>query len=300
MFGPVPVTEVMRTPAETTAPDATALAAARRLRDADVDSLVVVEDGTVVGIVTESDVLSLVVEGGDVAETPVESVMSAPVHTVDTDATVVAAAEALRERGVEELPVVADGDLAGIVTTAEIADYFPHVRRPLGEAGAGDDETLVRETSRRDLAYEEDDWEFEYVGHEDAVDVGDVVRFSKPLDDAEVEAFADASGDTNRLHLDDGYAAGTRFGRRIVHGTLVAGLVSAALARLPGLVIYLSQEVSYLGPVDVGERVSAECTVVEELGRDRYRLATTVTGADDETVVDGEAVVMIDPVPDAA
>jgi 3-hydroxybutyryl-CoA dehydratase len=125
-----------------------------------------------------------------------------------------------------------------------------------------------------------------------------VVRFSKPLDEAEVEAFADASGDTNRLHLDDEYARGTRFGRRIVHGTLVAGVVSAALARLPGLVVYLSQEVSYLGPVDIGDRVTAACEVVEEAGEDRYRLTTTVTDGDDETVVDGEAVVLADPTPE--
>ncbi|PSP52047.1 acyl dehydratase [Halobacteriales archaeon QH_3_68_24] len=298
MIGPPAVSEVMRRAVETVGPDATALEAAERLHERDVGSVVVV-DGGVVGIVTESDIVSLVATGGDPASAAVEAVMSAPVHTVEADETVVAAARALRERGTKKLPVTDGGDLVGIVTTTDLAHFLPHVRWPTGDRGEGDD-GRVRRTERPDTAYEKSDWTFEYVGHEETIDVGDVLRFSKPLAEAEVEAFADASGDTNRLHLDEGYAAGTRFGRPVVHGTLVAGTISAALARLPGLVIYLSQEVSYLGPVDIGDRVTAECEVVEDIGDERYRLSTTVTDGDGETVVDGEAVVLADPIPETA
>jgi len=87
--------------------------------------------------------------------------------------------------------------------------------------------------------------------------VGDHVRFSKTITEADVWAFAAASGDTNQLHLDEDYAAQTRFDGRIVHGTLVSGLISAALARLPGLTIYLSQDLSFQGPVGIGDRVTA-------------------------------------------
>ncbi|MEF8853317.1 MAG: CBS domain-containing protein [Haloarculaceae archaeon] len=297
MIGPPAVSEVMRTAVETVSPDATALEAAERLHERAVGSVLVVDEA-VVGIVTESDVVSLVATGGDPDSTAVEAVMSTPVHTVGEDETVVAAARTLREHGIEKLPVVTDGELAGIVTTTDLAHFLPHVRWPTGDRGAGDDR--VRRSTRPDTAYEKDDWTVESVGPTESIGVGDVVRFSKPLDETEVEAFADASGDTNRLHLDDEYATGTRFGRRIVHGTLVAGTISAALARLPGLVIYLSQEVSYLGPVDVGDRVTAECEVVEDIGNRRYRLSTTVTDGAGETVVDGEAVVLADPVPETA
>ena len=68
---------------------------------------------------------------------------------------------------------------------------------------------------------------------QEVIRVGDRVRFSKTISEDDVRAFAEASGDTNRLHLDDEYAEDTRFGRRIAHGTLVGGLISAALARLP-------------------------------------------------------------------
>jgi acyl dehydratase len=115
-----------------------------------------------------------------------------------------------------------------------------------------------------------------------------------------VEEFADASGDTNRLHLDGGFAEGTRFGRRIARGTLVAGVISAALARLPGLTIYLSQELSYRGPVDIGERVTAHCEVVEQIRDNRFRLATAVDNSDGECVLEGDAVVISDPIPETA
>ena len=298
MLGSLTVADVMNESVETVLPDADALDAVRRLRDLDIGSVVVVENGAVVGIVTEADVVTAVADERDLAALRVADVMSSPVHTVESDAGVVTAAERLRDERVKKLPVCDDGSLAGIVTTTDIANYVPHVQHRAPEYEP-DDERVTR-TERPDTAYDHDDWTFEYVGHEDAIDVGDVVRFSKPLDDEEVRNFADASGDTNRLHLDDEYAAGTRFGRRIVHGTLVVGVVSAALARLPGLIIYLSQEVSYLGPVDVGERVTAECEVVEDIGNERYRLSTAVTDGDGETVVDGEAVVLADPIPETA
>jgi len=298
MIGPPLVSEVMRTDVETLGPDATTLDAAETLHERDIGSVVVLDDG-IVGIVTESDVVSLVATGGDPTGTVVEVVMSAPVHTVDADETVVVAARQLREHGIKKLPVTDDGELVGIVTTTDLAHFLPHVRWPTDERSDGDDDRVHR-SDRPDTAYERDDWSFEYVGHADTIDVGDVLRFTKTLAEDEVENFADASGDTNRLHLDDDYAAGTRFGRRIVHGTLVAGTISAALARLPGLIIYLSQEVSYLGPVDIGDRVTAECEVVEDIGNQRYRLSTTVTDGDGETVVDGEAVVLADPIPETA
>ncbi|PSQ00629.1 acyl dehydratase [Halobacteriales archaeon QS_4_69_31] len=298
MLGPATVSEVMDEAVTTIGPDASVLDAVGRLHGGDIGSVVVVDDGRVVGIVTESDVVAVVADGRDPASCPVGECMSAPVHTVPPDATVVEAARRLRDNRIKKLPVCADGELVGIVTTTDLANYLPHVQHRRPDRN-GDDER-VRQTDREDTAYESDDWSFEYIGHEETIDVGDRVRFSKTLDRAEVEAVADASGDTNRLHLDEAYAEATRFGRRIVHGTLVSGTISAALARLPGLIIYLSQELSYLGPVDIGERVTAECEVVEEVDDARFRLATTVADSDGETVIDGEAVVLADPVPDTA
>lgn len=129
--------------------------------------------------------------------------------------------------------------------------------------------------------------------------VGDRSVFTKPLTDTDVRLFAEASGDTNALHLSDEFAVKTRFGRRIVHGTLVSGTISAALAALPGLTIYLSQDIEFRGPVDIGETVHAICEIDEVLGDDRYEVITRVE-TDDDVVVDGSATVLIDPLPDVA
>ena len=144
------------------------------------------------------------------------------------------------------------------------------------------------------------DWEFERTVDDPAhITVGDVVTFRKTLSDDDVRAFAQISGDTNRLHLDEEFAAKSRFGERIAHGTLVSGLISAALARLPGLTIYLSQDLEFRGPVKIGDTISAKTQIVEDLGNDQYRLETTVRNEDDDTdVINGEAVVLIDDLPE--
>jgi acyl dehydratase/CBS domain-containing protein len=298
MLVPIAVRDVSQAPVETVSPTASARTVARRLRADDGGSLVVCEDGEAVGIVTDRDVTDLVADGNDPGATTVREFMASPVVTTAPEASIESAAERMREHEVTRLPVVEDGDVVGIVTTTDLSNFLPHLVR-MGREQAPD-ESRERTSVRVDTAYAREEWDFEYLGDESAIDVGDTVRFSKPLTDDDVAAFAEASGDTNRLHLEADYAAGTRFGRRIVHGTLVAGVISAALARLPGLIVYLSQDVSYLGPVDVGDRVTAEAEVVEDIGNSRFRLTTTVSTEAEGRVVDGEAVVISDPLPDGA
>lgn len=159
------------------------------------------------------------------------------------------------------------------------------------DAGAGT-------TDGDEVAFGRPGWETERsVDHWEDLGVGDHVRFSKEITDEDVVTFAGVSGDTNRLHLDDEFAAETRFGNRIAHGTLVSGLISAALARLPGLTIYLSQDLEFLKPVDIGDRLTAVVEVVEDVGHGRYRLTTVVEDETGDPVVDGEAVVVVDEPP---
>lgn len=158
----------------------------------------------------------------------------------------------------------------------------------------GDVDTEDRLEPDEDLA----EWETETTVHSrENVGVGDSIRFTKTVTERDVERFAAASGDTNPLHLDEEYAEKTRFKDCIVHGTLVAGLISAALARIPGNTIYLSQDLEFLKPVRIGDRITAEVEIVEDLDDDRYRLTTCVFNGE-ETVIDGEAVVLIDRVHD--
>jgi len=168
---------------------------------------------------------------------------------------------------------------------------FSTASRPTG-TDTGTDERRTGE----DISAGEDrpGWETELTV-EDATElgVGDEVRFTKSVDDADVRRFAAASGDTNPIHLDEAAASETRFGGRIAHGTLVGGLISAALARLPGTVVYLSQDMEFLAPVELDSELTATCRIVEDLGDSQFRL-TTVIESDGETCIDGEAVVLIE------
>lgn len=146
--------------------------------------------------------------------------------------------------------------------------------------------------------YAEADWRFERSVHEpDKIEVGDYVLFTKQIQEDDVQQFARSSGDTNPLHLDNQFASNTRFGQRIVHGTLVSGVISAALARLPGEIIYLSHNTKFLKPVFLGETITAKTEVVEQIGDDRFRLTTFVENEKGERVAEGEDIVLIDELP---
>lgn len=158
-------------------------------------------------------------------------------------------------------------------------------------------ETCIGQSVENRLEPESDlpEWDVELSTPDEAgIGVGDRVQFTKTLSEADVRRFAAASGDTNPVHLDERWAEQTRFEGRIVHGTLASGLISAALSRLPGGVIYLSQDLEFQAPVRIGDRLAAVAEVVEDLGEGRLRLRTTVERPDDDTVViDGEAVILI-------
>lgn len=154
-------------------------------------------------------------------------------------------------------------------------------------------ESSAEERITPDASLEE--WNVERsIQRDDTLSVGDSVRFSKVLSEADIARFAAASGDTNPVHLDPERAEKTRFDGRIVHGTLVSGLISAALARLPGDIIYLSQDADFLRPIPMDERATAVVEIEEELGNDRYRLLTRVLDAEEEIAIDGEAIILSD------
>lgn len=285
----IPVREIMSADVKTIEPSAAIDEAASQLHDAQVGSLVVAEDSEPVGIVSESDVVDVVASADTVSAVSVDRKMRRNPVTIRSDAHMRDAAALLQTNGVKQLPVVTDGDLTGVVTTTDITAFYPRATRRT-EADGG---VATTDPGTNGTTYESRDWEFADDGSlPEEVEKGDTFRFEKEIAEADIEAFAQASGDTNRLHLDDEFAAQSRFGRRIAHGMLVAGVISATLARLPGTVIYLSQSTNFVAPVDTGERVRAEVTAAESLGGGRWRLDTTVVGSDDETVIDGEAVVL--------
>ena len=125
--------------------------------------------------------------------------------------------------------------------------------------------------------------------------VGQKASVVKTIKDEDVRDFARISGDDNPIHLDENYAANSMFGKRIVHGILVSGLISRVIGTiLPGEgAIYLSQSLKFLKPVYIDDTVKAEAEVIKlDEARGRMTLKTIVCRGED-CVLTGEALVMV-------
>jgi CBS domain-containing protein len=116
--------------------DETALAAARRMRDFRVGSVIVVREGRPIGILTDRDLVIRVIAAGiDPARTPISEIVTYDASTIGRDAEIETAARIMSERGVRRLPIVADdGKVTGIVTTDDLMVLFT---RQLAELGIG-------------------------------------------------------------------------------------------------------------------------------------------------------------------
>lgn len=123
--------------------------------------------------------------------------------------------------------------------------------------------------------------------------IGMSAEVSKTITDEDVRLFSEISTDKNPVHLDDEYAQTTIFKKRIAHGILVSGLISAALAgKLPGAgCIYLGQELKFSAPVYIGDTVTARVEITE-LREDKFivKLSTVCTNQSGVEVISGNAV----------
>ena len=125
---------------------------------------------------------------------------------------------------------------------------------------------------------------------------GDSTSRTMTITDDTIRTFAEVTGDNNPIHLDEEYAAGTRFGRRIAHGMIAAGLISATIANdLPGPgTVYLNQTLKFKLPVFPGDTVTATVEVLTvRPDKPIVTLSTVCTNQDDKVVLEGEAVVLV-------
>jgi len=126
--------------------------------------------------------------------------------------------------------------------------------------------------------------------------VGDTFSTSKQITDEVIRAFADLSGDYNPIHLDDEFAAKTRFGRRIAHGMISGALISAVLGNefRDEKIVYLSQTMRFVAPVFVNDTVTATATS-KDIREDKPIITTEIvcTNQRGETVVTGEGKIML-------
>jgi 3-hydroxybutyryl-CoA dehydratase len=129
----------------------------------------------------------------------------------------------------------------------------------------------------------------------DELRVGLSAEITRVVGAGDIDAFAAVSGDTNPVHLDDAYARTTTFGGRIAHGMLAAAYISAVLGtKLPGPgAIYLTQSLRFRRPVKIGDPVTAKVSVKALDEKRGHATLATVCQVNGKTVIDGEAVVMV-------
>ena len=111
---------LMSSPVATATANETIAAAAGRMRDHKVGSLVVLADGKVAGIFTERDNVRFAAEGLDPSKETVGSWMTPNPDTVAPDESVSDAFQSLAEHGYRHIPVVSEGELAGIVSMRDL------------------------------------------------------------------------------------------------------------------------------------------------------------------------------------
>ncbi|MES0278569.1 MAG: MaoC family dehydratase, partial [Dehalococcoidales bacterium] len=122
------------------------------------------------------------------------------------------------------------------------------------------------------------------------VEIGMKRSQTRTITAADIDTFADLSGDHNPVHMDEEYGKKTIFGGRIAHGVISLGLLSAAMAQLPGLPIFMSQSVRFLKPVRIGDTITASAEVIDmRPDKGIVTLKNTCTNQKGEVVIEGEA-----------
>ena len=120
----------------------------------------------------------------------------------------------------------------------------------------------------------------------------------KTVDQARIEMYAEASGDFNPIHVDEEFAAQTRFGGTIAHGMMIAAAISEMMTAAFGTDWARSgrMKIRFRAPVKPGQRVTARGSVRSiaetERGR-RIVCAVSVEKDDGETAISGMAEVEV-------
>jgi CBS domain-containing protein len=115
------VRDVMSTPLETISVDATVMEATQRMRDRDINALVV--RTTPRAIISSTDVLDAVADGKDVTELQVADVMTTDVETATPDLYMEEVAAMMEMYGIKHLPVVED-DYIGMVSSTDVTAHL--------------------------------------------------------------------------------------------------------------------------------------------------------------------------------
>lgn len=100
----------------------------------------------------------------------------------------------------------------------------------------------------------------------DEVQTGDRFEYAMTITETHLVLGAGLFGDINPLHVNQAFAADSRFGGRIAHGYITSSLMAAALGMLfhATAVAYLEHSCRFIAPVRAGDTLTAEWTLVRK------------------------------------
>ena len=167
------IADIMSSPVVTAEPTESISVAAARMHEHGVGSVVVVDGGRPVGILTERDLVRLAAAGADVPGTEVADWMTAEPFTLGPGVEVVEAWNKLSEKEYRHIPVVEDGALVGLLSMRDligIAQIRAMAHPSLVEAPKGLEGVVVAETAVGDVRGQEG---FYHYRHYDAVELAE-------------------------------------------------------------------------------------------------------------------------------
>jgi len=97
---------------------------AKMMEDAKVGAVIVMEDNSPVGIVTDRDFAIKIAAHAYQITTPIKQIMSSPLFSINSDETVRSAADLMHARGIRKLPVIDDDKVVGIITSTDIVNLL--------------------------------------------------------------------------------------------------------------------------------------------------------------------------------
>lgn len=103
---------------------ATVNEASKMMEDAKVGAIIVMENNTPVGIVTDRDFAVKIVAHAYPITTPVRQIMSSPMFAIGPDETVMMAADLMYTRGIRKLPVIDNDKVIGMLTATDLVNQL--------------------------------------------------------------------------------------------------------------------------------------------------------------------------------
>ncbi|MBV9612139.1 MAG: SDR family NAD(P)-dependent oxidoreductase, partial [Acidobacteriaceae bacterium] len=128
------------------------------------------------------------------------------------------------------------------------------------------------------------------------IQVGDTARLTRTIEERDVRAFADLSGDFNPLHIQQEFAKRTSYQRPVVHGMLIGSYVSTLVGmHLPGPGgLWTEQSFRWLAPVFVGDTLTVSVRVSHKSeGTRSVRLEVRAVRQDETLVMEGNGTAVL-------